>query len=144
MSDYYNTCAFPKPGNSRKKKKENGYKEKPNRYCYYTGQPCAERHELFGGTGNRQNSIDHGLQIDLHPLIHNLFHGVLPSRELLQELDVPEMFPDPLSWAQKELEKHRKHAQEKWELQFRAEHGFSKAQAREAWMQLIGVNYLDH
>lgn len=71
MNDYYRTCPFPKTMGEpkKKKKKQNGYKDKPNRYCYYTGNPGAERHEVFPGP-NRQISIDHGFQIDVCHDIH--------------------------------------------------------------------------
>ena len=55
---YYDTCAFPKPQDKKKKKKVNGYKGKADRVCAYTGRPFAERHEIFCGR-NRQISIDH-------------------------------------------------------------------------------------
>lgn len=142
MSNYYNSCPFPKPGNSKKKKKQNGYKDKPNRYCYYTGLPYAERHELFFGTGTRQISIDHGLQVDLHPLIHKLFHGELPA-DGLEELQVTGMFPDPLDWASREQLRLRKEAQEKWELKVRAEYGLTAIEARRAWIELIGGSCLE-
>lgn len=142
MSDYYNKGAmFPKPGNNRKKKKVNGYKEKANRHCYYTGMAYAERHELFGGA-NRQNSIDHGLQVDLHPAIHALFHGQVDEKQL-KELRVPGMFPEPLEWAKGEIRMLRRDAQRKWEVRICIEKGINVLQARAAWMQLIGVNCLD-
>ena len=54
-STYYATCAFPKPVTKKKKPACNGYKDKQNRICAYTGERGAERHELFGGA-NRQTS----------------------------------------------------------------------------------------
>lgn len=143
MSDYYKTCAFPKPGNSKKKKKVNGYKDKAKRRCYYTGDPCAERHELFYGSGTRQISIDNGFQVDLHPLIHKLFHGESVPAEMLAPLGVAEMFPLPLVWAAEEQLRLRKEAQEKWELKVRAEMGLSAAEGRLAWLELIGGSCLE-
>ena len=47
LDDYYQSCAFPKPKPAGKaKKKVNGYKDKPNRYCHYCGKRYAERHEI--------------------------------------------------------------------------------------------------
>ena len=143
MIDYYKTCAFPKPGSTKKKKKVNGYKEKAKRRCAYTGLPNAERHELFYGSGTRQVSIDHGLQVDLHPLIHKLFHGESIPAEMLEPLCVAGMFPDPLDWAAKEQHRLRKEAQEKWELKIRAEMGLSAKDARRAWVDLVGGSCLD-
>lgn len=145
MSNYYQKGAlFPKPGNSKKRKKENGYKDKVNRRCRYTGMPYAERHELFGGTGNRQNSIDEYLQVDLHPYIHKLFHGERVADELLQELHISEMFPDPIEWAENEVRMLKRDAQLRWEIRTCTEKGLNMLQARAAWMELIGVNYLDN
>ena len=75
LSAYYHTCPFPKPGNKKKKKKTNGYKDKPNRICIYTGEPYAERHEVFFGNGVRQWAIDNGYQIDICPEIHRAIHA---------------------------------------------------------------------
>lgn len=76
---YYDTCAFPKPRDKKKKKKCNGYKHKADRICAYTGRPFAERHEIFCGR-NRQISIDNGFQIDVCPEIHALIDaGIAPD-----------------------------------------------------------------
>ena len=32
LAEYYRTCAFPKPVEKKKRKRMNGYKDKPNRY----------------------------------------------------------------------------------------------------------------
>ena len=143
MSDYYKTCAFPKPGKTKTKKKVNGYKDKARRRCYYTGTPNAERHELFYGTGTRQISIDHGFQVDLHPLIHKLFHGESVPNDMLEPLGVTGMLPDPLEWAVEEQQRLRKETQEKWELKVRAEMGLSAQAARLAWVELVGGSCLD-
>lgn len=70
---YYETCAFPKPKESKKKKLENGYKDKPNRICEICGEYGAERHEIFGGA-NRKYSIEDGLQMDLCSKHHRMWH----------------------------------------------------------------------
>ena len=140
MNDYYTKEAmFPKPVDRKKKKKVNGYKEKSKRFCHYTGRPYAERHELFGGTGNRQISINEGLQVDLHPAIHALFHGQVDEAALM-ELNVIGMFPDPLKWAENELKMLRSEAQMYWEMKKCTELGINVLEARALWMQLIGVN----
>lgn len=123
----------------KKKKKVNGYKDKPNRRCYYTGAPYAERHELFGGP-NRQTSIDHGFQVDLCWPIHKLFHGIVDKTGLESfGLDIQE----PLKWAEKQLEILRKDCQQNYELREQVELGLTQNQARQSWMKLIGRNYLD-
>ena len=73
LAEYYRTCAVPKPVEKKKRKRMNGYKDKPNRYCVECGTPYAERHEIFGGA-NRQNSIADRLQIDLCPACHRRWH----------------------------------------------------------------------
>lgn len=123
MNDYYEKGAmFPKPKSSQKRKKQNGWKDKENRVCYYTGQPNAERHEVFGGA-NRQQSIDMGFQVDLSPEIHRRFHS--KSDE----------------WARKEIERWQIYYQVKY-IQKLVETGISQEQAMELWMLMIGKNYL--
>lgn len=123
MNDYYTKGAlFPKPKSHQRKKKQNGWKEKQNRYCHYTGQPSAERHEVFGGA-NRQQSIDMGFQVDVNPEIHRRFHD---------ESD---------EWARKEMERWRIYYQVKY-IQKLVETGISQEQAMELWMLMIGKNYL--
>lgn len=123
MSKYYETCPYPKPGNVRKKKKVNGYKDKPNRLCYYHGTPGADRHEVFRGA-NRQNSIDHGFQVDLCPVCH------------------AELQADLTEWAQEQNLMWRRHYQKKYLKECRNK-GMSEAQALRAWMILIGRNFLE-
>lgn len=106
----------------KKKKLENGYKDKPNRYCWYTGQPCAERHEVFSGI-HRQTSIDMGFQIDVCSQIHYaLQYGTT-------------------AWAREEVTRLKKYFQLKYEDDLISE-GYTQEQAREEWMLLIGENYL--
>lgn len=121
------------------KKKVNGYKDKPNRYCHYTGAPYAERHELFGGP-NRQISINHGFQVDLCWPIHKLFHGQV-DKNGLKEVGIN--FTDPLKWAAGQLETLRKECQQKYEDREQMELGLTQKEARQSWMDLIGRNYLD-
>lgn len=118
---YYDTCAIPKPVTKKKKKKCNGYKDKPNRYCAYTGQAYAERHEVFGGP-NRQISIDLGFQVDVSPEVH---------RELQDNIT---------EWAQRENKRLRQKFQSQYEQQL-IDDGMSEDQARYAWIQLIGRSY---
>ncbi len=141
IREYYKNCAFPKEGKKKKERKRNGWKNKAGRRCKYTGQPCAERHELFYGNGLRQISVDHGFQVDLCPPIHRLFHGIVGKADL-ERLGVPGMFPDPLGWAEREAEKLKQECQEKWEAQEQAKLGIAPEEARERWMRLIKRNYL--
>ncbi|MCI7300998.1 MAG: hypothetical protein SOR93_14165 [Clostridiales Family XIII bacterium] len=142
MNSYYKTCPYPKPATKKKKRKQNGWKDKPKRHCYYTGRPYAERHELFYGNPLRQISISHGFQVDLCMPIHKLFHGIV-DKEKLESLNVPGMLPDPLKWAANELKKLRQVCQRDYEDQAQIELGLTPEQARDGWMQLIGRNYLD-
>lgn len=113
----------PKPAPDKPKKKQNGYKDKVNRYCYYTGAPYAERHEIYGGS-NRQTSIDHRFQVDLRPDIHKRFHNP----------QTPEDFERIAFW--------KKYYQRQYEDKLKAS-GVSAGQARKMWMWLIGKNYLE-
>lgn len=142
LNTYYQRCALPKPREKKRRKKHNGWKDKPNRRCYYTGQPNAEKHELFYGNPLRQISIDHGFQVDLCQPIHALFHGRV-DKEKLEKLRVHGMFPEPLAWAADELEKLRRQCQQEYELREQIELDLTPEQARDAWMQLIGRSYLD-
>jgi len=119
---YYTTCAFPKPVTKKKKPACNGYKDKQNRICAYTGERGAERHELFGGA-NRQTSIREGLQIDLSPDKH---------RELQDNIT---------PWAQAENRRLKADAQKKWMDRYMETENADEAQALRAWMLLIGRNY---
>lgn len=113
----------PKPAEKKKRKKTNGYKHKKERICFYCGTWGAERHEVYGGP-NRQQSIDHGFQIDLCPNCHRGWHA--------QE--------DPL-WIQRKAHWQRKY-QEDYEKKLRGA-GVSAEQARGLWMILIGRNYTE-
>ena len=123
LDEYYQNCAYPKPKPAgRKRILHNGYKDKQNRRCYYTGAPGAERHEIWGGPW-RQTSIDMGFQVDLSPEMHRKFH---------------EMRED---WVIREVTWWKKHYQEKYEGVL-IETGVKPEHARECWMALIGKNYL--
>lgn len=142
LGEYYATCAYPKEGKKKKKKrKQNGWKNKAVRRCRYTGQPNAERHELFYGNGKRQISIDLGFQVDLCPPIHRLFHGIVGKAEL-EALNVPGMFPDPEGWAKREVDELRRGCQEAWEAKEQMEQGITPEEARERWIQLMGRSYV--
>jgi hypothetical protein len=113
----------PKPAADKpKKRKQNGYKGKNTRYCFYTGEPGAERHEIYGGP-NRQTSVDHGFQVDLCPEIHRQFHD--PQTDL--------DFERIIFW--------KKHYQRIYEEE-QIEAGKTPEQARIEWMDLIGKSYL--
>lgn len=113
----------PKPGNKKKKKKTNGWKNKAERMCYYCGTYGAERHEVYGGA-NRQNSINLGFQVDLCTKCHAAWHD--------QE--------EPL-WIQRKKE-WQEHFQKLYEGKL-IESEVSREQARFLWMTIIGKNYTD-
>lgn len=119
---YYDTCAFPKPQDKKKKKKVNGYKGKADRVCAYTGRPFAERHEIFCGR-NRQISIDNGFQIDVCPEIH------------------AELQANITEWAQAENLRLRQKCQWEYENNLIST-GMTPDEAREDWLRLIGRSYL--
>jgi hypothetical protein len=113
----------PKPAADKpKKKKQNGYKDKPMRYCFYTGAPNAERHEIYGGP-NRQISIDHRFQVDLCPEIHQRFHDPQTDEDINRII----------FW--------KKHYQIIFEEE-QIETGKTADQARDAWIELIGKSFL--
>ncbi|MEY8365400.1 hypothetical protein AALA22_07130 [Anaerovoracaceae bacterium 41-7] len=109
---------------AREKKKCNGYKDKPERICFYTGRPYAERHEVFPGRPNRQISIEHGFQVDLCPEKH---------REL-QENITP--------WAKAENQKWHE-TYEQLYIDEQIDECVSADDALESWMRLIGRNYIE-
>jgi len=123
MTDYYKTCAFPKPGSTKKKKKQNGWKEKQNRVCVYTGERGAERHEVFGGP-NRQTSIDYGFQIDINHDIHE------------------ELQANVTEWAQEQNAYWKSHFEKQFITKL-TDSGIAFDQALKMWMNLIGRNYVD-
>ena len=120
---YYDTCAFPKPQNKKKKKKCNGYKDKPKRLCHYCGTPNAERHEVYPGRGRRQICIDNGFQVDLCPACHRAMHeNSTPAAQAINKF-----------W------------REKYQREYEAElitSGITPGQARKLWIGLIGRSYL--
>lgn len=122
MNDYYQTCAFPKPTTKKKQKKVNGYKDKPNRVCWYCGERNAERHEVFPGP-NRQKSIDMGFQVDVCAVHHRRLHE------------------NGRPFAQIEMAKWRMYYQKQYEDKL-IESGVKPEQARELWLLMIGKNYL--
>lgn len=123
LSEYYATCAFPKPQTKKKKKLTNGWKDKPNRMCAYTGISHAERHEIFGGA-NRQKSIKYGLQVDLSHEIHERVTNPRTAEDLqlVQELKEKgqQMFEDMC-----------------------IDNGYTEVEARKEFMYEFGRNYLE-
>lgn len=124
MSKFYQLYPKPEAKNKNgKKKKVNGYKDKPQRTCYYCGTPYAERHEVYGGP-NRQISIDLGFQVDLCRECHSAWHRQEDFKWVLRKVQ----------WQQ--------HYQTLYENKL-INSGIRPDQARECWMKLIGRNYLD-
>lgn len=120
---YYDTCAFPKPRDKKKKKKCNGHKDKPKRICYYCGTPGAERHEVYPGRGKRQLCIDNGFQVDLCQNCHREMHrnATLQAKE----------------------------RNEFWKIKYQGDYeerlissGIAPDEARKLWIKLIGRSYL--
>lgn len=115
---------IPKPEKKKKKKLlYNGYKDKPNRKCFYCDQYSAERHEIFCGN-NRQHSIEDGLQVDLCRNHHR------------------EMQDNITPWAQEENKKWREWGQKHYELKRMQEDRMTPLQARYAFKERYGKSYL--
>lgn len=119
---YYDSCTIPKPGNKKKEKLSNGYKNKPGRVCHYCKTGGAERHEVYGGA-NRKTSIQHQFQVDL-----------------CQECHI-EIEANTTKQAQERNDYWQKYYQTLYESKLIAS-GVKKKKARELWMLLIGRNYL--
>lgn len=101
----------------------NGYKDKADRICIYTGKPYAERHEVFPGS-NRQISIREGFQIDVcHDKHAELQANITP-------------------WAKAENLRWKRHFERQW-LDTKMETGLTEEQAVREWMSMIGRNYLE-
>ena len=122
LDGYYQNCPFPKPKAEKKHRKQNGWKDKPQRTCWYTGQPGAERHEIFGGP-NRQISIEMGFQVDVCPEIHARLHANADDWARIENL----------KWRM-----YYQHIFEKGAISL----GMTPEEAREKWMDMIGRNYL--
>ena len=122
MDDYYYTCPFPKPGKPKKKRPQNGYKDKPNRRCWYCGRDYAERHEVYGGPF-REISIEMCFQVDVCPEHHRMLHS------------------NGDAWAKVENQKWRMYYQNKWENEQIAD-GMDPEEARDRWILMMGRNYL--
>ena len=123
LDKYYQQCPFPKPKPTKKKSLlSNGYKDKPQRRCWYTGASGAERHEIWGGP-YRQKCIEMGFQVDVCPEIH------------------AELQANGTTWAKIENLKWQMYYQNLHEQKL-IDTGITPQQARETWMALIGRNYL--
>lgn len=121
---YYDYAAAQMARAARKKKRYNGYKDKADRICFYSGLPYAERHEIFGGNPKRQISIRHGFQVDLCPAKHRELHENITA------------------WAKEENRKWRE-VYERLYIEAVTAEGASEEEALQAWMALIGRNYIE-
>ena len=123
QTSYYDNCPCPKPKTRKKDKLSNGFKNKAERVCEVNGTNYADRHEIFGAS-NRQNSIRHGLQIDL-------------SREEHEKVTNP----------RNEKEDNRiRELKIKGQIQFEAklmEDGATPLEARKQFFFEFGRNYLE-
>ena len=115
------TYPVPKPSDGKKKKKTNGWKDKPKRFCYYCGTPYAERHEVYGGP-NRQISIDLGFQLDLCQDCHRKWHE-----------------QNDETWIRRKAYWQRK-MQKDYESKL-IEDGMPAEAVRRHWMAIIGKSY---
>ena len=122
-NEYYMNCAFPKPKDTKKQKKVNGFKNKPKRVCAYCGKPYAERHEVFPGM-NRQISIDYGFQVDVCMEHH------------------AELQDNITEWAQAENKRLKAEAEREY-IRELTDVGVSEKDAVNFWMELIGRNYCE-
>lgn len=106
-----------------KRKKYNGYKDKPERECFYTGRPCAERHEIFFGWADHQISVEYGFQVDLNSDLHSEMHA-------------------HTQWGDRETRLWEQAYQRVYMDCLEGE-GLTEAQALSAWMDLMRHNYLE-
>ncbi len=120
---YYGYAMAQMDRAEREERKYNGYKDKADRTCFYTGTPYAERHEVFGGTANRKISLSLGFQVDLCPEKH---------------LEI-QMRTTP--WGKSENDKWRTHFQRAYMDRIKEE-GITEEEALRAWVMLIGRNYI--
>lgn len=120
---YYEYAITQMERAKREKKKHNGYKDKADRVCFYTGTPYAERHEVFCGNPDRKNCIRLGMQVDL----------CMDKHRELQANITP--------WAKEENAKWRACYQRTY-MDFAEGEGLTEAEALRAWMGLIGRNYI--
>ncbi len=129
IPDRYIECALNRiwdaaeERNKGKRKKYNGYKDKPNRICFYRETGGAERHEVFFGVGQRDISIEYGFQVDLCGELHWEIH---------QETE----------WGKKEDLLWKQTYQTVYMDCLEAD-GLTREEALAAWMHLIGRNYLE-
>lgn len=63
------TPMFPKP-HFKKKHAQNNPVPTINDRCRYDGTPYAQTHEVYGGSGRRQLSIQYGMQVKLCDRCH--------------------------------------------------------------------------
>lgn len=124
MKDYYEYAIRSILRAQKEKPKVNGYKNKAERVCFYTGKTSAERHEVFGGTANRKISVKYGFQIDLCPEKH----------KELQDNITP--------WAKIENEKWRRAYERAYIAFLKKTKDLTFKQAYDEWMLLIGRNYV--
>ena len=123
MNDYYKTCAFPKPQDKKKKRLQNGYKNKHKRMCAYCGEYGADRHEIFGGA-LRQLSMELGFQVDVCRSHHAELHN------------------NSTVWAKAENRRLKQQCQESY-MQKLTDTGIEEKKALEIWMRVFGKNYLE-
>lgn len=121
---YYDYALAQMERAEKEKKKYNGYKDKADRTCFYTGAPYAERHEVFAGNPDRKICIRQGFQVDLSPEKH---------RELQANIT---------DWAQVENTKWKACYQRTY-MDLAEGEGLTEAEALQLWMQLIGRNYIE-
>lgn len=122
---YYNYAVEQMDRAIREKRKYNGYKDKADRRCFYTGISCADRHEVYGGPANRKISMRHGFQVDLLSEKHAALHS------------------NKSVWAREENRKWRETYQRAYMDRLMTEGKINEDDALELWMNLIGRNYLE-
>ena len=108
----------------REPRKYNGYKDKSERICFYTGMNYADRHEVFYGNPDREISMAHGFQVDLCAEKHRELH----------ENCTP--------WAKEENAKW-KYVYERLYLDKLIGQDITEKMALRYWMNLIRWNYIE-
>ena len=92
-------------------------------YCFVCGEPYSGRHEVFGGTRNRQKSIEDELQVKLCDFHHLRWENAPHVKPYKNDIATPD------AWFDKQI---KQDAQRKYE----------ESHSREEFIKRYGRNYL--
>ena len=90
-----NVQQYPKPSHERRKRAKNNPMPTAEDFCIYCGTPYAQTHEVFEGTGRRQLSIIHKLQVKVCNDCHrDIQTHPLSGRDLALKKEYQQKFID--------------------------------------------------